>query len=74
MNTITVPKREYENLVERALRYDYLKQAMTNDIFSAPPIKSAKVVISAFKKTKLHKPAFIVSLEKGLVRSSYFRK
>jgi len=74
MVTITVPKKEYENLVERALRYDYLKQTIEGDIFSAPPIKSAKVVISAFKKTKLYKPTFIASLEKGLNRSSYFKK
>jgi len=74
MNTITVPKREYDNLVERALRYDYLKQAMAGDIFSAPPIKNAKVAISAFKKTKLYKPAFITSLQKGLNRSFYFKK
>lgn len=74
MNTITVSKKEYENLVERALRYDYLKQTMTSDIFSAPPIKSVKVAISAFKKTKLYTPAFIASLQKGLSRSSYFKK
>jgi len=74
MITITVPKKEYDNLLDKAMRYEYLKQAMSYDIFSAPPIKSAKVAISALKKTKLYKPAFITSLTKGMSRSSYFKK
>lgn len=74
MTTVTVAKKEYDNLLDKALRYEYLKQAMSGDIFSTPPIKSAKVAISALKKTKLYSSAFIASLAKGLDRSSYFKK
>ncbi len=73
MNTITIPKKEYRDLIEKKLRYDYLRQMIKEDIFSSPPKKNIKEIISAFKETKKYNKNFIKSLEKGLSQSSYFR-
>lgn len=74
MSTITISKKEYSDLMEKKLRYDYLQQLMKENIFSSSPTKNIKEVISAFQKTKRYNANFIKSLEKGLSRSSYFRK
>jgi len=74
MSTITIPKKEYYDLVEGKLRYEYLQQLMKEDIFSSPPTKNIKSVISAFKATKKYNKNFIKSLERGLNQSSYFKK
>ncbi|OGI64000.1 hypothetical protein A2733_01070 [Candidatus Nomurabacteria bacterium RIFCSPHIGHO2_01_FULL_40_20] len=74
MNTITVTKKEYESLLDKALRYEYIKREMASDAFSVPPLKNKKAVVSAFKNTKLYNKDFISSLERGLKRSTYFKK
>ncbi|MEW5907774.1 MAG: hypothetical protein AB1643_01135 [Patescibacteria group bacterium] len=74
MSTITISKKEYRDLMEKKLRYEYLQQLMQKDIFSPPPTKNVKEVISAFQKTKCYNKNFIKSLEKGLSRSNYFKK
>ncbi len=73
MVTITIPKKEYHRLTEKAFRYDYLRQLLEEDIFSCPPTKNVKKVIESFRGTGLYKKNFLRSLEKGLKRSSYFR-
>lgn len=73
MQTVTISKREYEELIEKKLRYEYLHQVIENDIFSPPPTKNTKEIINAFKKTGIYNQKFIDSLEKGLKRSSYFK-
>lgn len=73
MQTVTISKKEYEELIEKKLRYEYLHQIIEEDIFSPPPTKDAKEIIEAFQKTGLYNQKFIVSLEKGLKRSSYFK-
>jgi len=73
MATITVPKKEYQRLLDRALRYEYLRQLMEGDIFSPPPSQNSKEVIGAFEKTGLYNQAFLKSLKKGLMRSSLFK-
>lgn len=73
MATITIPQKEYQKLVEKSLKYEYIRQAMEENIFSPPPVKNVKKIIEEFKKTKLYKPAFLKSLEKGLKKSSYFK-
>lgn len=70
MATITLPKKEYHQLVEKALRYDYLRQLLEEDIFSPPPTRSVKKVIDSFTKTGLYSKEFLKDLEKGLKRSS----
>ena len=44
MNTITVTKKEYESLLDKALRYEYIKREMASDAFSVPPLKNKKAV------------------------------
>ncbi|MDP2704010.1 MAG: hypothetical protein Q8P01_02185 [bacterium] len=72
MSTVTIPKKTYQDLVSKALRYEYLREAMESDLFSSPPTRSRKKILRAFKATKKHAPAFLKSLERGLKRSSYF--
>ncbi|MBI2626430.1 MAG: hypothetical protein HYW69_02470 [Candidatus Nealsonbacteria bacterium] len=73
MVTVTIPKKEYQRLAEKALRYEYLRQILEEDIFASPPNKNAKEVAREFKKSGLYSQKFIKSLEGGLRRSSYFR-
>ena len=73
MSTITIPKKEYEELIEKRLRYEYLRRLMEEDIFSPPPIRKIREVMNEFKTTKRYNRQFLKSLEKGLNRSSYFR-
>lgn len=72
MVTVTIPKKEYQQLAEKALRYEYLRQLLEEDIFACPPAKNIKEVVREFKKTNLYSQDFLKSLEKGLGRSSHF--
>ena len=74
MVTVTIPKKEYQRLSEKALRYEYLRQLLEEDIFASPPIKNTKDVVREFKKSGLYNRKFLKSLEGGLTRSSYFRE
>lgn len=73
MQTVTISKKEYEDLIEKKLRYDYLHHIIEEDIFSPPPTKDIKTIVKAFQNTGLYNEKFISSLEKGLKRSSYFK-
>ncbi len=73
MQTVTISKKEYEELIEKKLRYEYLHQIIEDDIFSPPPTKDIKEIINAFKNTGIYNQKFIDSLKKGLNRSSYFK-
>ncbi|MDO9288000.1 MAG: hypothetical protein Q7T83_04350 [Thermodesulfovibrionales bacterium] len=73
MQTVTISKKEYEELVEKKLRYEHLHQIIEEDIFSPPPTKNIKEITKAFQKTGLYNQRFIDSLEKGLKRSAYFK-
>ncbi|MBU1045501.1 hypothetical protein KJ616_00015 [Patescibacteria group bacterium] len=73
MATVTILKTEYQRLVDRALRYEYLRQLMEGDIFAPPPTRKAKEVIKALRKTGLYNKGFLKSIEKGLGRSSHFK-
>ena len=72
MSKITLSKTEYEKLTEKALRYDYLRRLLEEDIFSPPSTKNIKKIVNSFAKTDLYNQKFLKSLEKGLKRSSYF--
>jgi hypothetical protein len=72
MNTITIPKKEYKDLVEKRMRYEYLRHILEADIFSSPPTRSRQAIIRVFKTSKRYNQKFLRSLEKGLKRSSYF--
>ncbi len=73
MGTVTIPKKEYKELVEKKLRYEYLRGVMEEDIFSPPPTKKIKEIIDGFRATRKYNRQFIKDLERGLKRSSYFR-
>ena len=73
MSKVTIPVKEYQNLMEAKLKYQYLKKILEEDIFSAPPIKNIDKVVNAFRETKKYNSNFIKSLEKGLKRSSAFK-
>lgn len=73
MSTIAISKTEYKELLDKKLRYEFLRQILEEDIFSAPPTRSAKAIISNFKSVGKYKKSFISNLEKGLKRSSYFK-
>ena len=73
MVTVTIPKKEYEELVEKRVKYEWLKQIIEGNTFASPPIKNANEVLAAFKSTKKYSRAFLESIKRGLRRSSYFR-
>jgi len=73
MTTITIPKKEYEQLVDKALRYEYFQSVLKQDPLAPPSSRSTKEVIKELKATKQYSPEFIASLEKGLRRSDYFK-
>ncbi|PKL72459.1 hypothetical protein CVV26_01365 [Candidatus Kuenenbacteria bacterium HGW-Kuenenbacteria-1] len=70
--TITIPKKEYQKLIENFFRFEYFKQVVKEDIFASPPIRNTKKIINSFKETNKYNDDFLKSLEKGLKRSSYF--
>jgi hypothetical protein len=74
MREITISKKEYHQLLDKALRYDYFRQLIEEDIFAPPPTKNIEEILRAFKKTKIYSSEFLKSLERGLRRSSYFKK
>jgi len=73
MATITIPKKEYEELVEKRVKYEWLKQIIEGNTFSSPPIKNADEVLAAFKATQKYSRPFLESLKRGLRRSSHFK-
>ena len=73
MVTITIPKKEYQQLLDKALRYEYLRQILEEDIFASPPVQNSKTILKEFRKTKRYNQKFLESLAKGLKRSTYFK-
>lgn len=73
MSTVTIPKKEYRELIDKKQRYEYLRQIMEGDIFSPPATKNRSEVMRAFRATKKYNQKFLKSLEMGLRRSSYFK-
>lgn len=74
MNTIIIPQKQYQDLVNTKVRYERLRQAMEEDLFSPPPKQKISEVIEEFLTTGKYNRAFLESLKKGLARSSYFKK
>ena len=52
MPTITIPKKEYQELVEKKFRYEYLRAVVEEEIFSPPPTRSRKEILKALKGAK----------------------
>ncbi len=74
MGNVTISNKEYLKLSEKAMRYEYIHQLLTEDLFVSPPEKSVKNIMKTFGASKKHSPHFLKSLEAGLRRSSYFKK
>lgn len=72
--TITLPETEYERLRKIAERYELLRNAMTDNFFEEPPVRNAKEIIGAFRKTGLYTGAFLKSLSRGFKESLSFGK
>ena len=73
MDKIIVSKKEYQNLINKSLRYDCFRQIMEEDFFSSPPTKNSKEIIKEFRDSGKYNKDFIKSLSRGLRRSSYFK-
>ena len=74
MHTVSIPKKEYRELLEKKFRYEHLRRTLDEDIFAPPPIQSAKKVHDAFQQTKKYNKKFLNSLERGLQRSAHFKQ
>lgn len=73
MSTVTIPQKEYRELVEKRARYEQLREFFEEDIFSPPPTRRIDETIAAFLSTGKYSKKFLESLKKGLERSSYFQ-
>lgn len=73
MSTVTIPKKEYQSLLDAKLRYEYARRVLEDDLFSPPPTRKAATVMKAFRAVKKYNHNFLARLEKGLKRSSHFR-
>ena len=74
MNNITISKKEYRGLFEKAVRYEHIYKILTEDMFASPSEKSTKKIVKEFGALKRYSSDFMVSLERGLKRSTYFKK
>jgi hypothetical protein len=74
MATVTISKKEYRELLEKKLRYEYLRQIMEADIFAPPSTRNHKEILAALRKTKKYNQEFLQSVARGLERSSYFKQ
>lgn len=70
--SITLTKREYDDLLDAKLRFEFLRHTLEDDVFSPPPTRDAQEVVSAFKATGKYSQPFLERLEQGLKRSSHF--
>jgi hypothetical protein len=73
MGDIIISKKQYQELLDKALRYEYLRYIMEENIFAPPPIKDIEKIIRAFERTGIYSKEFLRSLKRGLRRSSYFK-
>ena len=74
MSTVTIPKIQYQELKKKAEAYEYISRIVEGSFFTSPSVKSAKTILSEFKKTGKYNAIFLKSLKNGLRRSSYFTK
>ncbi len=73
MVKVTIPRTEYKKLTEKAQRYEYLRQIISEDLFASPPTRNTKEIVESFRKTKKYNQKFLDSLEEGLKHSSFFQ-
>ncbi|MBM2814062.1 MAG: hypothetical protein HW421_824 [Ignavibacteria bacterium] len=69
-DTVLLMKDEYETLLLQAKAYQSLVKSFHENIIQA----TAKSVTDDFRNTGLYTDGFLEDLEKGLEKSSYFKK
>jgi len=74
MQTVTLPKTEYQELNRVKRRYEMMRKLLQLDSFDKPTTKNTKKIIDEFRKTRLYNEDFLKSLERGLKDSPYFSK
>ena len=70
IQTITLPKTEYQRLKAQAKAY----QKIMSKFFEFALKDSVKEVVEDFRRTNLYTEEFLKDLEAGLKKSSYFKK
>lgn len=70
MNTITIPKKEYKRLLNKAKAYDKIAGNFFKNVIDDPVDK----VVNDFKKEGLYTDEFLSELGDGLRKSSYAKK
>lgn len=70
MNTITLPRPEYETLRKKARAYEELAGLF----FKKTRVDSVDDIVSDFRKTGLYSKEFLVDLKTGLELSSRSKK
>lgn len=73
MANITISQTEYHQLINKALRYEYLTNIVMEDVFAPPTTQNTKAIVDAFASTKQYSQSFLKSFEKALKRSKYFK-
>ena len=74
MNSVTISKTEYKDLLVRASAYERMLQAAQGVFSLTPPEKSVPKIIAEFKNTGTYSEAFLASLKRGLSRSTHFKE
>lgn len=69
MTTVTIPKNEYQALKRQSVAY----RKIAAQLFKAVVRDDVASVVRDFAATGLYTKEFLVSLEKGLSKSSYSR-
>ena len=72
--TVTLPRTEYHELKEKALRYETIRKLVEAEFFAPPPTRNVGQIMSALRKTGRYPDAFLKSLARGLRESSYFSR
>ena len=72
-HTVTITKKKYEELLEKQLRYERIRQVLEENTFSSPPIRNSREIIKKFAATKRYNKKFLTRMAKGLKRSAYFQ-
>ena len=73
MPSVHIPQKQYQELVDKSMRFEYLKLVLKEDIFSPPPTKDAHEIMGHFTATQRYSKKFLQSLKKGLMRSSFVK-
>ena len=69
MKTITIPKTQYQQILQQAKAY----QKLANSFFATKLKYHVNDVVSDFAQTGIYSKEFLQDLQSGLEKSSYFK-